>query len=478
LRGFVGRTALYGLGELLPRAVGFLLLPLYTHFLRVEDYGLLAVLDMVGVYFGIVVNAGFSSALIRYHHEHESEDWRRRVFVTSVSVALALGVLGVVLLAPFAGSASEWIFDTRSYGPYLIAILATVALEVANNLVLTLFRVREDADWYLRDTVLRLLLAVPMNVYFIAVLGMGILGFVLSNLLTAVALFSTIGLTFLWRNRARPDPGLARELFRFAAPFVPVGFVEAFLNQLGVLCLTMTGNLTLVGLFGVGQKLGSIVSYAYSPIGASWIPHMYKVARSDDAPRIYARGATWIVALLGWLVVALACLADLLVRAMTPESYEGAAAVVLPLAVGALFFSLRPAIRIGIGLRNRTGLLPLATAAPTALGFPLTLVLAHHHGAVGAAWGVAFTAGAVLLVLGVISQRLLRVPYEWSRLARLVSIAGACSAVGLALPRGAPVAAAGAVLAYPLLVVLLGVPTGEERRAVARWVRSWGRGAA
>ena len=61
MKSFAGQTAIYGIGELLPRAIGLVLLPLYANFLEPADYGLLAVLDMIGVYFGIVVNAGFSS---------------------------------------------------------------------------------------------------------------------------------------------------------------------------------------------------------------------------------------------------------------------------------------------------------------------------------------------------------------------------------------------------------------------------------
>lgn len=473
MKGLVGQSAIYGLGELLPRAIGFLLLPLYTHYLAPSDYGLLAVLDMIGAYFAIVVNAGFSSALIRFWHEQESQVWRNRVFVSSVAVALAVGGFLLLLAWPFAGPAAELLFGLRDFAPFLLAILATVVLEVANGLVLTLFRVREDPAWYLRDTLLRLVLAVPMNVYFIAVLHLGILGFVISNLLTALALFLSVGLYFLWRHRARPDPRLARELASFALPFVPVGLIEAFLNQLGVLCLTLTGNLTLLGLFGVGQRIGSLVAYAYSPIGAAWIPYMYKIAKDQKAPEVYARAVTWLVLGLGGLVVFLAVFADALIGLLTPESYEGSAAVVLPLAVAALFFALRPSLRIGITLAKRTMLIPIATLLPAALGFPVTLALARAFEARGAAWGVALATAGVLLATAVLSQRMLALPYEYARLARVALAIASCAGAGALLPRDAHLLGALVVCAYPVLALLLGVPSRAELTRLRSELRAW-----
>lgn len=466
------QTAIYAIGEFLPRAIGFVLLPLYTVFLRPEDYGALAVLDMVGVYFGIVVNAGFSSALMRFWHEQDDERWHARVFSTAMATAFGLALLGALLIVPVAPLGARLLFADEARASLIVMVVVAVGLEVCNNLVLTLFRLKEDPDWHLRDTILRLLVAVPLNVWFIAVLGMGIRGFVLSNLITAVVIFATIGLGFVWKHRARPERELGRGLFAFAAPFIPVGLLETFVNNLGVLCLTLTGNLAATGLFGVGQKIGGLVSYAYSPVGAVWVPYMFKIARRPDAKLVYARSVTVLCALLGGLVVLLCAFSHELVGVMAAADYGGAAAVIFPLALGSLFFVLRPTIRIGMSLARRTGWMPITTGVPAALGFPLTWWLARSFGAEGAAFGVAATMAAIVVLTAAISHRYLALPYEFGRLARIALVLAVCCGVALALDEGAWTWKALVALAYPTALFVLGVPSVEERRVLKDW-RRW-----
>ncbi|MFC1569023.1 oligosaccharide flippase family protein, partial [bacterium] len=60
-------SVIYGIGHILSRFINFLLLPLYTHVLPREDYG------MVGIFFtyiailSIVYTYGLSSAFFRFY---------------------------------------------------------------------------------------------------------------------------------------------------------------------------------------------------------------------------------------------------------------------------------------------------------------------------------------------------------------------------------------------------------------------------
>ena len=63
-------SSIYAIGMIAARIASFLLLPLYTHFLSPEDYGILALLEVVAMYFGITVNAGFNEALTRFYYKH------------------------------------------------------------------------------------------------------------------------------------------------------------------------------------------------------------------------------------------------------------------------------------------------------------------------------------------------------------------------------------------------------------------------
>src|SRR4051812_41831850 len=54
----VRHMAVYGVGGILVKAVGFFMLPFYTHYLTPTEYGILEVLDLSMSVFGVVLSMG------------------------------------------------------------------------------------------------------------------------------------------------------------------------------------------------------------------------------------------------------------------------------------------------------------------------------------------------------------------------------------------------------------------------------------
>ena len=81
----LGKHALiYGAGFLLVRAVGFLLLPLYTRYLTPEDYGAIELLDLTGFALATFMTFGMDQAVMKYYHAWPDQSDRNRVLSTSI----------------------------------------------------------------------------------------------------------------------------------------------------------------------------------------------------------------------------------------------------------------------------------------------------------------------------------------------------------------------------------------------------------
>src|ERR1700692_220479 len=61
----VRQMAVYGAGNILVKAVGFLMLPFYTHYLGPQDYGILEIIDLSMTLFGLVLSMGLTPAFLR-----------------------------------------------------------------------------------------------------------------------------------------------------------------------------------------------------------------------------------------------------------------------------------------------------------------------------------------------------------------------------------------------------------------------------
>ena len=74
----VRHSVVYGLGNVLTKALGFFMLPFYTHYLNPADYGVLEILDLSMSLLGMFLNMGITAAVLRCYSAAKSDEERRR----------------------------------------------------------------------------------------------------------------------------------------------------------------------------------------------------------------------------------------------------------------------------------------------------------------------------------------------------------------------------------------------------------------
>jgi hypothetical protein len=65
IRTAVRHMAVYGAGNIMVKALGFLMLPFYTRYPSPKDYGVLEILDLSMSVFALVLNMGLTPAFLR-----------------------------------------------------------------------------------------------------------------------------------------------------------------------------------------------------------------------------------------------------------------------------------------------------------------------------------------------------------------------------------------------------------------------------
>lgn len=455
MKSAVGRATTYGVASLVPRAISFALLPLYAHNMTPSDYGLLATIDVFSLYLSITVNAGFSNALLRFYYDKDDQHWRKTVFLTCLCAAFTLG-LGVLVLAEGGLQIAVWLsLIPPSVRIYLGIATVTVFLEVINAIVWALYRLQKRAPRALAIAAVRASIAIPLTVYLIAGLKLAVLGFLLSNLAVAAAIVALFSAPEIKRNWAKPQFGLLRSLVGFSLPYIPIGFVEAFLNSMGVLSLTLVGGLSSTGLYAIGTKIASIITLCYAPINTVWMPMMYERANKPEGRKFYSESTSYVLLFLATVVVGVVSLGGPLLIAMTPSQYAMASVVIVPLAIGTGIYSLRTNVRVGFTLARKTRLLPFYTIIPLAVGFPLTILLSWLWGIYGTAFGVSLTMIGTILITGWRSRKFFDAPYEWGRIVRLATAVTICTGLTFVVPSDRTLPRIGIMALFFVLLLVL-----------------------
>ena len=114
---------IYGVGVILSRAVGFLMLPVYTRFLSPGDYGVLTLLQMTTDVTAILLSAGTTAGVLRFYFKATTDRGRHAVIDTALTLLAVLNGIGAALLVVGAPTIAAVVFKGEA-GPDLIRIAA------------------------------------------------------------------------------------------------------------------------------------------------------------------------------------------------------------------------------------------------------------------------------------------------------------------------------------------------------------------
>ena len=88
----------YGLATLSGKAVGFVMIPIYTRCLSPTDYGLLELVQLGMYVLAIVLALGFSGAVIRFYYEYDTQEDRNQVVSTALLSTTSLALVATLFL--------------------------------------------------------------------------------------------------------------------------------------------------------------------------------------------------------------------------------------------------------------------------------------------------------------------------------------------------------------------------------------------
>ena len=425
-RRSLASAAVYSLGFTVQRAIGLLMLPLYTRALAPAEYGDLGVLLSVSVALGLLLSAGLEPWIVRNYVQLADEPERRRQEMDSVWRFLVF----FPLLTSFVLAAIAWpLFgDSRPVGAVEVSLtVVAAAVNVAGTAYpLAVLRARHDRRGFLLLTGITALLTPALTVLLVVVLDQGIRGWFLASLVSGIVVLAAAMALLPWQFRGRLRWPIVRTALIFSLPLIP-HFLSHWALQLadrgiiaGMVSGPDLGRYTLAGILA-GSVMMVLIALnqgfqpSYARAGATYDQH-------DALKHVVVVQATAVVT----ITLAGVLLGPPLLELLAPAAYHGAESLVPWLVLGFGFLGLYFIPMNGAALAvGRTRHAWVATAASAAVNIALLYLLVPHHGVKAAA--IASAIGYLTLLVLVAAWAHARpnpVRYDWRRLLPLIVFAG------------------------------------------------------
>jgi O-antigen/teichoic acid export membrane protein len=475
LKSLMAQSATYGLGDVLTKAVAFLLIPVYTRFLSPADYGIVGLASSITAVLGILYPLGLQSAALRFYYDARDEVSRRELLGTLAVVVLLFGAVLTLALAatPLGPALFGATIRDIPFRPYVTTLLWTALFANAAVIPLVIFRVREQPRRYVAYTTGGFLLSTAAILYFVVARRAGALGnlqgaMIAAGVMALAYLLATVRharLTFRWHWFTA---GLA-----YGLPLVPHLLAHWALTLSDRSILNQLVSLDQVGIYTLGYQVSIVLALVSQALNTAWLPFFYRLASQDNARPRLSRFFTYYLGIMVFTALGLALLGGDAIRIIASPEYHEAARLVPVITLACLAQAFYYPAAFALFYQRKTQYLPLLTGFAAALNIGLNVALIPAWGIDAAAWNKVAAYIVLAAITVVVGQRIYSLPWEYRRIAILLAVAGGVFAVSAFLiePLGLWARVGiriGLFAAFPLLLWLARFPAAEERGQAAR----------
>jgi len=288
---FIRHTSIYAVGDVARQLTGFIMLPIYTRYLTPADYGVIGLLMFSLSLVEIVFGARFIQAIPKFYYAEKNENARTTMISTAWLITVSASLCVSLLLMANSNSISLLLFDTDAL--VLVVTLYSINLVTIGmeNYGLVYIRVREKPVLFVGMGLAKMFVQLGANILLVVIYEMGVMGVVLSSVLSSALFAVILSLYLLIRTGIRFNRKKAVELIIFCWPLWVAGFAALYIGSSNRLFLKEFISLEAVGLFALASKLSTIlILIVWRPISQYWQVERFKYYIPDKpAPEIYRR---------------------------------------------------------------------------------------------------------------------------------------------------------------------------------------------
>ena len=419
LRKLARDVAVYGLGDILVKAIAFVQMPIYTKLLLFSkaEIGLWgSAMAVVGL-LAAVLAVGMDSAYALYFFEAKDEAQQRTATSTAIWFTLGLTVPAVVLLTLNAKSLALVFLEDAQHGWLLTVAMWLIPLQLVHTLGGQALRNQMRPRPFVLFNFLTVLFSVGAGVTVVSMGWARVEGVLLGSLIGQALILPAR----LWMIRNllqwKLDPQLMWKMIAYGAPLVIVALAYWVSGQSSRLVILKMRGDEESGLFSVAANLTVVLSMANGAIGQAWSPHAFKAHQADSrqASLFFGRVLTLIMAGFGLLCVGFCAFGREGLLILTKPIFLPAESAIVPLALAAYALATTQVTAIGISIAKRTQFLAIYAWVAAGVFIGVSALVVPRFGFVGCAWA-SFAANLVLtLVYLRKSQQLTPVIYQWKR---------------------------------------------------------------
>lgn len=392
----LSNTVILGTGTFASKVLVFLLMPLYTSILSTSEYGVADILTQTANLIIPLAAVGICDSMLRFAldtEDGEDTEARKKIFSTGIFVLVCGSVLTVALIQLLR------LFDT--FDGYIWLVAAYVICSNFHSVTANFVRAMGRTVTFAVQGIVNTLLTVALNVLFLVVLDWGVLGYVLSVIVSDALI--TVGLVIcagLYRyfSLGRVNAATLRALLRFGVPYIPTTMMWLITSASDRYIVTAFKGSAENGLYAAAYKLPTLLLLMCGVFVEAWQFSVVKDADEAERSSFFSSIFKNYMGAIFMCASVLIAGSQLLTRLLLADSYYSSWRYV-PVLVLAMTFSALVSFLGSVYFLEKKSVMSMVTSmAGAAVNIVLNFVLIPQRGAMGAAVATLISYVAVYAI--------------------------------------------------------------------------------
>lgn len=257
---------------MLPQAVGFFLLPLYTKYLNPGEFGILSSMMVIQAFFGIFITLSLENSAVRLFWDFKGIG-KHRLFLGTISVVIFISIAFVFAIAILSQSLLQKIFPEISFYPYFFYALIISIFYSLSLVPKSYLRVVNKAKEYLIISTIEIISSVALILFFLLVKDEGVIGILKGKMYGAIIISPIFIYIIIKKFTLGFDLQMIKQAFAFSLPFIPNIFGAWAISGTDKIFIANYFTLDSVGLYSISLRIAGLIgvvatafTFAYYPL--------------------------------------------------------------------------------------------------------------------------------------------------------------------------------------------------------------------
>lgn len=454
---------------MLPRALSFLLLPLYTDvFQQASGYG-----EYINIYswiaiFNVFLSYGMETAFFRFY---SGESKKKPVVSTALISILASSLLFLIIAIVFRESLAGLIDTKVDYVSFITCILVLDALVI---IPFAMLRADEKPMKYAVIKIVNVAISLLLNVFFLLVLPIWAKGenatfwstiyfegWEIQYIFVANIIASGITLLWLLPTYQKMIEGFHKKLWqkmlRYSFPVLIAGIAFTINEVLDKILITKLVSESAAGIYAACYKLAMFMTLYGTAFRIGVEPFFFSHAKSDNPQKTYGEITTYFVVLGSVFFLAIVVFSKVLAKLFGSEIYQEAIPIVPIVLLGSFCLGIYHNLSVWYKITDRTKYGAYISVVGALLTIGINLIFIPKIGYWASAWATLIAYGTMMSLSYYFGKKYYPVPYNMRKIVFYTSISLVLAALSFYVFEG------NLLIGSLLLLVFLGLVYWMEK---------------